>query len=150
METGIQTHWLIDTYNRGNKKSEVKVSRKNPRFFNPKTVRRVDSLHQLLYLGRVFQVISQGAISSPMYSMKGPSMVQSLYPTAFPLKHQQKVQNLSTRFIYRGIHYISWQQIFIFAGPSTGSGVSWICFTTNSHCSGCKWTIQGGKIPWFE
>ncbi|KAK6153590.1 hypothetical protein DH2020_013229 [Rehmannia glutinosa] len=36
------------------------------------------------------QVISQGAISAPMYSMKGPSMVQSLYPTAFPLKHQQK------------------------------------------------------------
>ncbi|CAA2965420.1 glyoxylate succinic semialdehyde reductase 2, chloroplastic [Olea europaea subsp. europaea] len=36
------------------------------------------------------EVISQGAISSPMYSMKGPSMVQSLYPTAFPLKHQQK------------------------------------------------------------
>lgn len=36
------------------------------------------------------EVISQGAISAPMYSMKGPSMVQSLYPTAFPLKHQQK------------------------------------------------------------
>ncbi|XP_051118971.1 glyoxylate/succinic semialdehyde reductase 2, chloroplastic isoform X2 [Andrographis paniculata] len=36
------------------------------------------------------QVISQGAISSPMYAMKGPSMVQSSYPTAFPLKHQQK------------------------------------------------------------
>ncbi|KAK6128131.1 hypothetical protein DH2020_038121 [Rehmannia glutinosa] len=31
-----------------------------------------------------------GAISAPMYSMKGPPMVQSLYPTAFPLKHQQK------------------------------------------------------------
>ncbi|KAL0463822.1 UNVERIFIED_CONTAM: Glyoxylate/succinic semialdehyde reductase 2, chloroplastic [Sesamum latifolium] len=40
------------------------------------------------------EVISQGAISAPMYSMKGPSMVQSLYPTAFPLKHQQKVCNL--------------------------------------------------------
>nr|GME02271.1 glyoxylate/succinic semialdehyde reductase 2, chloroplastic [Ipomoea batatas] len=36
------------------------------------------------------EVISQGAISAPMYSMKGPSMVKSLYPTAFPLKHQQK------------------------------------------------------------
>ncbi|XP_004146817.1 glyoxylate/succinic semialdehyde reductase 2, chloroplastic [Cucumis sativus] len=36
------------------------------------------------------QVVSQGAISAPMYSLKGPSMVQSLYPTAFPLKHQQK------------------------------------------------------------
>ncbi|KAL5579457.1 hypothetical protein UlMin_011899 [Ulmus minor] len=36
------------------------------------------------------EVVSQGAISAPMYSMKGPSMIQSLYPTAFPLKHQQK------------------------------------------------------------
>ncbi|CAL5375932.1 unnamed protein product [Camellia sinensis] len=36
------------------------------------------------------EVVSQGAISSPMFSMKGPSMVQSMYPTAFPLKHQQK------------------------------------------------------------
>lgn len=36
------------------------------------------------------EVVSQGAISAPMYSMKGPSMVQSNYPTAFPLKHQQK------------------------------------------------------------
>ncbi|XP_045799982.1 glyoxylate/succinic semialdehyde reductase 2, chloroplastic [Trifolium pratense] len=36
------------------------------------------------------EVISQGAISAPMYSMKGPSMIQSHYPTAFPLKHQQK------------------------------------------------------------
>lgn len=36
------------------------------------------------------EVISQGAISAPMYSMKGPSMIQSNYPTAFPLKHQQK------------------------------------------------------------
>jgi 3-hydroxyisobutyrate dehydrogenase-like beta-hydroxyacid dehydrogenase len=38
----------------------------------------------------ILQVISQGAISAPMYSMKGPSMIQSNYPTAFPLKHQQK------------------------------------------------------------
>ncbi|MED6125469.1 Glyoxylate/succinic semialdehyde reductase 2, chloroplastic [Stylosanthes scabra] len=36
------------------------------------------------------EVVSQGAISAPMYSMKGPSMIQSVYPTAFPLKHQQK------------------------------------------------------------
>ncbi|TKY48272.1 Glyoxylate/succinic semialdehyde reductase 2 [Spatholobus suberectus] len=36
------------------------------------------------------KVVSQGAISAPMYSTKGPSMIQSLYPTAFPLKHQQK------------------------------------------------------------
>ncbi|XP_057728854.1 glyoxylate/succinic semialdehyde reductase 2, chloroplastic [Arachis stenosperma] len=36
------------------------------------------------------EVVSQGAISAPMYSTKGPSMIQSVYPTAFPLKHQQK------------------------------------------------------------
>ncbi|XP_044485375.1 glyoxylate/succinic semialdehyde reductase 2, chloroplastic isoform X2 [Mangifera indica] len=36
------------------------------------------------------EVVSQGAISAPMYSLKGPSMTKSLYPTAFPLKHQQK------------------------------------------------------------
>ncbi|XP_002280297.1 glyoxylate/succinic semialdehyde reductase 2, chloroplastic [Vitis vinifera] len=38
----------------------------------------------------IVEVISQGAISAPMFSMKGPSMVKSVYPTAFPLKHQQK------------------------------------------------------------
>lgn len=36
------------------------------------------------------QVISQGAISSPMFALKGPSMVKSIYSPAFPLKHQQK------------------------------------------------------------
>ncbi|XP_021293983.1 glyoxylate/succinic semialdehyde reductase 2, chloroplastic [Herrania umbratica] len=36
------------------------------------------------------EVVAQGAISAPMYSVKGPSMVKSQYPTAFPLKHQQK------------------------------------------------------------
>ncbi|PNY07729.1 glyoxylate/succinic semialdehyde reductase 2 chloroplastic-like, partial [Trifolium pratense] len=41
------------------------------------------------------EVISQGAISAPMYSMKGPSMIQSHYPTAFPLKHQQKAKSVS-------------------------------------------------------
>ncbi|XP_018731471.2 glyoxylate/succinic semialdehyde reductase 2, chloroplastic isoform X3 [Eucalyptus grandis] len=41
------------------------------------------------------EVVSQGAISAPMYSVKGPSMVQSQYPTAFPLKHQQKDMRLA-------------------------------------------------------
>ncbi|CAN0878045.1 Glyoxylate/succinic semialdehyde reductase 2, chloroplastic [Linum grandiflorum] len=36
------------------------------------------------------EVLSQGAVSAPMYSMKGPSMIKASYPTAFPLKHQQK------------------------------------------------------------
>ncbi|CAM0881440.1 unnamed protein product [Alopecurus aequalis] len=38
----------------------------------------------------VVEVISQGAINAPMFSLKGPSMVKAAYPTAFPLKHQQK------------------------------------------------------------
>ncbi|KAK4780330.1 hypothetical protein SAY87_016436 [Trapa incisa] len=41
------------------------------------------------------EVVSQGAISTPMYKLKGPSMVQSHYPTAFPLKHQQKDMRLA-------------------------------------------------------
>ncbi|KAG0459496.1 hypothetical protein HPP92_022624 [Vanilla planifolia] len=36
------------------------------------------------------EVISQSAIGAPMFSVKGPPMVKSQYPTAFPLKHQQK------------------------------------------------------------
>ncbi|KAF6151082.1 hypothetical protein GIB67_042417 [Kingdonia uniflora] len=36
------------------------------------------------------KVVSQGAISAPMFSLKGPSMVQSKYPTSFPLKLQSK------------------------------------------------------------
>ncbi|CAL9062746.1 unnamed protein product [Musa banksii] len=38
----------------------------------------------------LIEVISQGAISAPMFAVKGPSMVKATYPTAFPLKHQQK------------------------------------------------------------
>lgn len=37
------------------------------------------------------QVIAQGAIASPMFAMKGPSMVAGKFAPAFPLKHQQKV-----------------------------------------------------------
>ncbi|KAF6169703.1 hypothetical protein GIB67_004095 [Kingdonia uniflora] len=36
------------------------------------------------------KVVSQGAISALMFSLKDPSMVQSKYPTAFPLKLQLK------------------------------------------------------------
>ncbi|ERM93969.1 hypothetical protein AMTRI_Chr05g60460 [Amborella trichopoda] len=43
----------------------------------------------------LIEVVSQGAISAPMFSTKGPSMVQALYPTAFPLKHQQKDMRLA-------------------------------------------------------
>ncbi|XP_058192240.1 glyoxylate/succinic semialdehyde reductase 2, chloroplastic-like [Rhododendron vialii] len=41
-------------------------------------------------LSVLVEVVSPGTISAPMFSMKGPSTVQSLYPTAFLLKHQQK------------------------------------------------------------
>ncbi|CAH8252652.1 unnamed protein product [Arabidopsis lyrata] len=41
------------------------------------------------------EVVSQGAINAPMYSLKGPSMIKSVYPTAFPLKHQQKDMRLA-------------------------------------------------------
>ncbi|CAD6238189.1 unnamed protein product [Miscanthus lutarioriparius] len=41
------------------------------------------------------KVISQGAISAPMFSLKGPSMVKAAYATAFPLKHQQKDMRLA-------------------------------------------------------
>lgn len=43
----------------------------------------------------LIEVISQGAISAPMFSLKGPSMVKSQYPAAFPLKHQQKDMRLA-------------------------------------------------------
>jgi len=38
----------------------------------------------------VLEVIGLGAIASPILTMKGPNMVARRYPTAFPLKHQQK------------------------------------------------------------
>ncbi|KAK6141544.1 hypothetical protein DH2020_024711 [Rehmannia glutinosa] len=36
-----------------------------------------------------------GAIANPMFKMKGPSMIQSSYSPAFPLKHQQKDMRLA-------------------------------------------------------
>jgi len=36
------------------------------------------------------KVVSLGAISSPMFSLKGSAMVERDFPTAFPLKHQEK------------------------------------------------------------
>lgn len=34
-------------------------------------------------------------MANPMFKMKGPSMLQSNYPPAFPLKHQQKDMRLA-------------------------------------------------------
>ena len=43
----------------------------------------------------LLQVISLGAIASPMFALKGPSMVAGNYPPAFTLKHQQKDMRLA-------------------------------------------------------
>lgn len=38
----------------------------------------------------VLQVVGLGAVAAPMFAVKGPAMAARAYPTAFPLKHQQK------------------------------------------------------------
>ncbi|XP_024536741.1 glyoxylate/succinic semialdehyde reductase 2, chloroplastic [Selaginella moellendorffii] len=38
----------------------------------------------------ILEVLSQGAINNPMFSLKGPTMLARNYTPAFPLKHQQK------------------------------------------------------------
>lgn len=40
-------------------------------------------------------VVKLGAIAAPMYGLKGPAMIEQRYPTAFPLKHQQKDMRLA-------------------------------------------------------
>ncbi|XP_024036606.1 glyoxylate/succinic semialdehyde reductase 2, chloroplastic isoform X1 [Citrus clementina] len=88
------------------------------------------------------EVVSQGAISAPMYSLKGPSMIESLYPTAFPLKHQQKVFNFpctANFFTVTDICYhIYLSQCLTVAGPEACFRISRICFSVYSNCSSCK------------
>lgn len=43
-----------------------------------------------LQKGDVVDVLGLGAMACPMFALKGPAMAQGKYPTAFPLKHQQK------------------------------------------------------------
>ncbi|KAJ6846882.1 glyoxylate/succinic semialdehyde reductase 1 [Iris pallida] len=43
----------------------------------------------------LLDVLDLGAIANPMFRMKGPSMIKSSYPPAFPLKHQQKDMRLA-------------------------------------------------------
>lgn len=43
----------------------------------------------------VIDVAALGAIAAPMYALKGPPMSARRYPTAFPLKHQQKDMRLA-------------------------------------------------------
>ncbi|XP_021907376.1 glyoxylate/succinic semialdehyde reductase 1-like [Carica papaya] len=43
----------------------------------------------------LLEVLDLGAVGSPMIKGKGPSMIQSNYSPAFPLKHQQKDMRLA-------------------------------------------------------
>ncbi|KAG6514097.1 hypothetical protein ZIOFF_024437 [Zingiber officinale] len=43
----------------------------------------------------LLDVLELGAIANPMFKLKGPAMIQSSYPPAFPLKHQQKDMRLA-------------------------------------------------------
>lgn len=38
----------------------------------------------------ILEVLKEGALNCPMYSLKGPQMLEGKYAPAFPLKHQQK------------------------------------------------------------
>lgn len=39
---------------------------------------------------KLIEILGLGAMACPMFALKGPAMVEKRYPTAFPLKHQQK------------------------------------------------------------
>lgn len=43
----------------------------------------------------LLDVLELGAINNPMFKLKGPAMIKSSYPPAFPLKHQQKDMRLA-------------------------------------------------------
>lgn len=43
----------------------------------------------------LLEVLSLGAMANPMFALKGPALMNRAYPTAFPLKHQQKDMRLA-------------------------------------------------------
>jgi 3-hydroxyisobutyrate dehydrogenase-like beta-hydroxyacid dehydrogenase len=43
-----------------------------------------------LELADILDVLDAGAMSNPMFRLKGPQIVQDTFPPAFPLKHMQK------------------------------------------------------------
>jgi len=43
----------------------------------------------------LLEVLELGATGNPMFKLKGPSMIEGKFPTAFPLKHQQKDMRLA-------------------------------------------------------
>lgn len=94
-----------------------------------------------------------------MFSLKGPSMIKATYPTAFPLKHQQKVTTLNCCFpmysaaknsficIWTDLILSSWHWANNSAGSETCIGPGRICLPVHSHSCSCKRTVQGGQIP---
>ncbi len=62
----------------------------------------------------VLDVIANGAISAPMFALKGPLMEKGTYAPAFPLKHAQKVSNPSEKWeLFHPISPVaSWLCIF--------------------------------------
>lgn len=40
--------------------------------------------------GALLEILGLGAIANPMFTLKGPAIMNRAYPPAFPLKHQQK------------------------------------------------------------
>ncbi|XP_077228947.1 glyoxylate reductase 1 [Tasmannia lanceolata] len=43
----------------------------------------------------LLDIVELGGIANPMFKQKGPAMIQSSFPPAFPLKHQQKDMRLA-------------------------------------------------------
>lgn len=46
-------------------------------------------------LEQLLEVLDLGAMSNPMFRLKGPNMMADTHPTNFPLKHQQKDMRLA-------------------------------------------------------
>lgn len=50
---------------------------------------------------QLLEVLGLGVMANPMFKMKGPSMQEHKYPTAFPLKHQQKDMRLALELAHQ-------------------------------------------------
>jgi len=57
----------------------------------------------------VLAVLDAGALANPMFRLKGPSMAEGRFPTAFPLKHMQKDMRLALQLgdEYRQALYVA-------------------------------------------
>lgn len=89
----------------------------------------------------MMEVISQGAITSPVYSLKGPKMVAKDHAPNFPLKHATKVRNQYVlhlsycifSFCHTCIHDAFLKQRFLITA-SLGHDAC----QTNGRSSGCR------------